>query len=203
MKTINDVRHDVRHELRRERGQIDQRVAIGIGILVAAVVVLAVIWLVSREPEPEPIPEPGRPIETVEPAESPAERGDSAREIIDELSSGVSSADPDYAQAYERAREFQADGRSADAMLLYFFAARGGHAVAAFDLATFHDPNHHAETSSLMDEPQPFQAYRWYRQAQEAGHETASERLTELRAWAERAAGTGDTEAERLLLQWE
>jgi len=193
MNTINEVR--------RERGQMDQRVAIGIGIVLAAVVVLAVVWLASREPAPEPIPEPGRPIETVEPAESPAERGDSAREIIAKLSSGETGAD--YAQAYERAQEFQADGRSADAMLLYFFAARGGHAAAAFDLATFHDPNHHAETSSLMDEPDAFQAYRWYRQAEEAGHEAASERLTDLRAWAERGADTGNPEAERLLLQWE
>jgi hypothetical protein len=193
MNTIN--------EGRREHGQIDQRVAIGVGLFLAAVVVLVVVWLASREPAPEPIPEPGRPIETVEPAESPAERGDSAREIIAELSSGESGAD--YAQAYERAQEFQADGRSADAMLLYFFAARGGHAAAAFDLATFHDPNHHAETSSLMAEPDAFQAYRGYRQAEEAGHETASERLTELRAWAEGAADTGDAEAERLLLQWE
>jgi hypothetical protein len=193
MNTINEVR--------RERGQMDQRVAIGIGIVLAAVVVLAVVWLASREPAPEPIPEPGRPIETVEPAESPAERGDSAREIIAELSSSETGAD--YAQAYERAQEFQADGRPADAMLLYFFAARGGNAAAAFDLATFHDPNHHAETSSLMDEPDAFQAYRWYRQAEEAGHEAASERLTDLRAWAERAADTGNPEAERLLLQWE
>lgn len=193
MKSINEVR--------REHGQIDQRVLIGVGIVVAAVAVLAVVWLASREPAPEPIPETGRPVETVEPAESPAERGDSAREIIAELSSGEPGAD--YAQAYERAQEFQADGRSADAMLLYFFAARGGHAAAAFDLATFHDPNRHAGTSSLMDEPDAFQAYRWYRQAAEAGHETASERLTELRAWAERAADTGDAEAERLLLQWE
>jgi TPR repeat protein len=193
MNTINEVR--------RERGQMDQRVAIGIGIVLAAVVVLAVVWLASREPAPEPIPEPGRPIETVEPAESPAERGDSAREIIAELSSSETGAD--YAQAYERAQEFQADGRPADAMLLYFFAARGGNAAAAFDLATFHDPNHHAETSSLMDEPDAFQAYRWYRQAEEAGHEAASERLTDLRAWAKRTADTGNAEAERLLLQWE
>ncbi|HLU07486.1 MAG TPA: hypothetical protein VKZ91_13080 [Woeseiaceae bacterium] len=189
------------NEVRREHGQIDQRVAIGIGILLAAVVVLVVVWLGSREPAPEPIPEPGRPVDTVEPAESPVERGDSAREIIAELSSGEPGAA--YPQAYERAQEFQADGRPADAMLLYFFAARGGHADAAFDLATFNDPNHHAETSSLMNEPDAFQAYRWYRQAEEAGHAAASERLAELRTWAERAAGTGDAEAERLLLQWE
>jgi len=193
MNTSNESRH--------EHGQIDQRVAIGIGIFLAAVVVLVVVWLAAREPEREPIPAPGRPIESVEPAESPTERGDSAREIINELSSGENGVD--YSEAYERAREFQSDGRPADAQLLYFFAARGGHAEAAFDLATFHDPNHHARTPGLLDEPDPFQAYRWYRQAEEAGHASASERLTELRAWAERAAGSGNSEAERLLLQWE
>lgn len=191
MHTIN--------EIGRSRGQVDRRLVIAIVIL--AVLVLLVVWLTTREPEPEPIPDPSRPGETVQPAESPEERGDSARAFISELSSG--GDDVDYAQAYERAREFQAEGQPADAQLLYFFAARGGHGAAAFDLATSYDPNHHAQGSSFMDEPDPFQAYRWYRQADEAGHEAASERLTELRAWAEQAAGAGNEEAERLLLQWE
>jgi TPR repeat protein len=186
-------------ELRRESGLVDQRVIIG--LIVAAVVILAIVWLTWREPEPEPIPDPGRPTETVEPAESPAERGDSAREIIDEQSSR--DGGPDYAQAHQRAQEFQAEGRLADAQLLYFFAARGGNAEAAFALATSYDPNHRTDASSLLDEADPYQAYRWYREAREGGHESTSERLAELRAWAERAAGTGNAEAERLLLQWE
>ncbi len=191
MHTIN--------EIGRGRGQIDRRLVIA--IVIAALVVLAVIWLMTREPEPEPVPEPTAPGETIEPAESPEERGDSARAFIGELTSGED--DVDYARAYERAGEFQAEGQLADAQLLYFFAARGGHGSAAFDLATSYDPNHHSQGSSLMDVPDPFQAYRWYRQAEEAGHEAASGRLEELRAWAERAAGNGDAEAERLLLQWE
>jgi TPR repeat protein len=191
MNTIN--------ELRRQGGLVDQRVIIG--LIVAAVVVLAIVWLTWREPEPEPIPDPGRPTETVEPAESPAERGDSAREIIDELSSR--DGGPDYAEAHQRAHEFQAEGRLADAQLLYFFAARGGNAEAAFALAASYDPNHRTEASSLLAEADSYQAYRWYREAREAGHESASERLAELRTWAERAAGTGNAEAERLLLQWE
>jgi TPR repeat protein len=191
MHTIN--------EIGRGRGQVDLRVVIALAIV--ALIVLAAIWLVRREPEPEPIPEPARPGETVSPAESPEERGDSAREFINELSSRESGVD--YAQAYERARAFQSDGRLADAQLLLFFAARHGHGQSAFDLATSYDPNHHSPASSLMNEPDPFQAYRWYREAQDAGHESASERLGDLRAWAEQAAGTGNAEAERLLLQWE
>lgn len=193
MNTSNGIRH--------QHGALDQRVVIG--IVTAAIVILAAIWLFTGgpEPEPEPVPAPGPALDTVEPAETAAERGDSAREIISELSSG--EGDIDYGRAYERAEAFQAEGRLADAQLLYFFAARGGNAAAAFDLATSHDPNHHSQTPGLLDEPDPFQAYRWYKAAEEGGHEGAGERLAELRAWAEQAAGGGDAEAERLLLQWE
>ena len=91
----------------------------------------------------------------------------------------------------------------ADAQLLYFFAARGGYAPAAFDLATFNDPNHADTASGLVAAPDPFQAYRWYTVARDAGDERASQRLEELRAWAESASRSGDGDAERLLLQWE
>ena len=187
------------NEIGRDRGQVDPRVVIG--IVIAAVVILAAIWLLTREPEPEPIPEPSRPGTTVEPAQSPEERGDNARAFIDELSAGGEGID--YAQAYERARAFREDGQLADAQLLYFFAARGGHGEAAFDLAASYDPNHPGQASSLMNEPDPFQAWRWYRQAEESGHGAAGERLAALRDWAVQAAQSGDAEAERLLLQWE
>ena len=80
-------------------------------------------------------------------------------------------------------------------------AARGGHAPAAFDLATFNDPNHAETAAGLVAAPDPFQAYRWYTAARDAGDERASVRLEELRAWAESASRDGDTDAERLLLQ--
>jgi TPR repeat protein len=173
-----------------------------IAVVLVALVVLVAIYLIVREPdEPEPIPEPSRPIESVAPAETAEERGDNAREIIEELRSRGSGVD--YAEAYERAQQFQADRRFADAQLLYFFAARGGHAPAAFDLAALHDPNHHSQDASLVDEPDPFQAYRWYTVARDGGHESADERLADLRSWAENAARAGDSVAERLLLQWE
>ena len=92
-----------------ERGQIDLRAMIAIGVVV--IVVAVGIWLLFQEqaPEPVPAPSPERPIETVEPAESPAERGDSAREVIEELESNAEGVD--YAVAYERGREFLAEGR--------------------------------------------------------------------------------------------
>ncbi len=184
------------------RGRIDNRLLVIIAIVALLVIIVAVFWL-KPEPEPEPVPAPdsGRPLESVTPAESPAERGDSARDIIGELEAAADGAD--FAEAYRRAEEFLSQGRMADAQLLYFFAARGGHAPAAFSLATFYDPNHHSPESSFMDEPDPFQAYKWYSEAHEAGDQNAATRLDELRAWAEQAAAAGNADAERLLLQWE
>lgn len=169
-------------------------------IVVVAIAILVFVAIYLWRPEPEPIPEPGRPLETVQPAKSAEERGDTARAIIERLE--ANAAGPDYAEAYARAQEFQADGQLADAQLLYFFAARGGYAPAAFDLATVNDPNHHTSASSLAA-ADPFQAYRWYTAARDAGHPGASERLEELRVWAESASQAGDHKAEQLLLQWE
>ena len=181
------------------RGQISGPVLLA--IIVALVAILLFVYVYFQKPEPEAVPAPARPLETVEPAESAEERGDTAREIIDALSASADGVN--YEQGYARAQEFQSAGRLADAQLLYFFAARGGHAPAAFTLAASYDPNHHTKESSLMDEPDPFQAYKWYREAENAGHEDAAQRLAELKAWAEDAAQSADSEAERLLLQWE
>jgi len=181
------------------RGRVDPRLLAGIAVAIA--IGLAVTFLTLPGLEPEPIPAPAPLLETVAPALSGAERGDTAREIIDALKSAPEG--PDYAEALARAIEFQDEGRTADAQLLYFFAARGGNGPGAFQLATLYDPNHYSESSGLMDKPDSFQAYKWYRQARDAGHEAAAERLDELRNWAELASSKGNAEAERLLLQWE
>lgn len=189
--------------IRRSRGQINQRVLIA--ILVAILVVLMALYLFWPKPVAVPVPAPGQApgqaLEMVEPAKSGEERGDTAREIIERLKADPDG--PDYAEARARAQEFRADGKLADAQLLYFFAARGGHAPAAFDLATFNDPNQQTAASGLVTKPDPFQAYRWYQAARDAGHQNASERLEALHAWAESASQSGDAVAERLLLQWE
>jgi TPR repeat protein len=91
----------------------------------------------------------------------------------------------------------------ADAQLLYFFAARNGSAEAAFQLAQLYDPNHFEAGSSLLGEPDAFQAFKWYTAAKNAGMTEAQARLDELHKWAEKAAQNGDAEAERLLLQWQ
>lgn len=184
---------------RRCTGQISTPVLLAVAI--GIVVVLALIYLVYPKPEAEPVPAPSTTLETVAPAQSREERGDSGREVIAELKNDPSGID--YGAAYVYAQEFQAAGNFADAQLLYFFAARGGNGQAAFELATMYDPNHYSKEVSMMDRPDPFQAYKWYRDARETGNEFAIERLDELHAWAEKAASANDPEAERLLLQWE
>lgn len=175
-------------------------------ILIATVGGLALLALViffpGAEPERVPAPSDPRASQTVAPAETAEQRGDTARSIIAAMKAGNADID-DYAQAVARAEQFQQDGQLADAQLLYFFAARGGNADAAFTLATMYDPLHYADQQGLMNEPDLHQAYQWYSQAQSAGFEEAGERLAALRVWTERAAQAGNAEAERLLLQWE
>ncbi|HUF74009.1 MAG TPA: hypothetical protein VMR74_14055 [Gammaproteobacteria bacterium] len=113
------------------------------------------------------------------------------------------SADPELDAAFERARELQSAGQLDDAQVLFFFGARRGHARSAFVYAEMNDPNHHSAETSLLAEPDAFQAFRWYSAALEGGIDTAADRLDTLREWAETAAAAGDAEAERLLLQWE
>lgn len=160
-----------------------------IAIVAAGVVALAAIgYLVLRT-----APEPGPP-----PITGP-ERAEDARAVIDQLERAPA---PDYDTAFSNAQAFQRDGQLADAQLLYFFAARAGHAESAFALATMNDPLHHSASISLLPQPDAFQAYRWYTTAHDQGMEAAQARLDALRVWARDAAQAGDSEAERLLLQW-
>ncbi len=127
-------------------------------------------------------------------------RAEQARALLGNLEKDGAAG---YEEAYKRAQAFQESGHLADAQLLYFYAARGGHAPSAFALATMNDPNHHSSESSLLPEPDPFQAYKWYSAALAHGSKPAAARLEELHAWAKEAAANGNSEAERLLLQWQ
>jgi len=105
--------------------------------------------------------------------------------------------------AFERAMELQADGQLDDAQLLYFFGARQGHGPSAFHYAEMNDPLHHSAGSSLLPEPDPGVAFRYYRIAENAGYPDAGERLEALHQWTIDAAAAGDIDAEMLLVQWE
>ncbi|MEL7448588.1 MAG: hypothetical protein AAFN78_05225 [Pseudomonadota bacterium] len=186
----------------RQRGQSKWLL---IAVLGGLALLALVVFFPGSAPDPVPAPmaddtdEPGG--ETVAPAETAEQRGDTAREIVAAMK--ASGIDIDYADAYARAGAFHAEGKLADAQLLYFFAARGGNADAAFTLASMYDPLHHGEQPTLMNKPDMVQAFQWYTQASSAGIAAAGERLTALRQWTEQAAASGDIQAEQLLLQWE
>lgn len=178
------------------RGAVNPRVVVLIGGL--AVVIAFVAWMFYPRSDTGGLPEPG--IVDTAPEATEEERGDEARDAIADLQQADS---PDYAAAVERGREYAGQGRLADAQLMYFFAARGGEPEAAHELGRMYDPTTFSAEASLMAEPDPFQAYRWYTQAQEGGVAEAEQRLTALREWTEREAQAGNVEAEQLLVQWE
>ena len=193
---------------KKGRGAVTPRTLVAtLGALVVIAVAVYFLWPEAAvEPIPSPVQVPDTvseppPLQHVEPAKTKEERGDTAREVIAQLKAADGATN--YAQAYVRAQEFEAGELFADAHLLYFFAARGGYGPAAFDLAKIYDPNHHQPENGLMNEPDALQAYRWYKQALAAGVDAAGGNLAALHTWAEQAARGGDTEAERLLLQWE
>jgi TPR repeat protein len=108
----------------------------------------------------------------------------------------------DFGTILEAARKAQADGADTDAYLLFFYAARGGDADAAFALAEQADPAQRRPDAGLFDEPDPLQAFKWYETARDAGHPLAATRLEELRRQVDARASAGDVEAQRLSLMW-
>lgn len=164
-------------------------------VIIAILVIAVAAWVFFIRPSGSAVELTAPP-----PPTSRQARPDSAREVISALKDSTSI---DYAAAYESAGEFFDSGELADAQLLYFFAARGGNGPAALALAAMYDPVDFDASKSLMDEPDIFQAYKWYGKALEAGETTAAGHLNALRAWTEQAAANGDQKAEQLLLQWE
>jgi len=139
------------------------------------------------------------PVDDERPPITGPERAEDARALIAQLDRNQ----VDHDALFDRAQAFQRDGQLADAQLLYFYSARDNHAPSAFALGTMNDPNYHTRETSLLPEPNAFQAYRWYSMAHQQGIDHAGERLQGLRQWAEEAAAEGDREADQLLQQWE
>jgi TPR repeat protein len=137
-------------------------------------------------PAPEPVS-----------AETPTPRaGEAARKFLAE------SPDLDAGAIYQRAQAFRQDGRTEDAWLLYFKAAREGSAAAAMALAEQADPAYFDPRQSLFDEPDLVQAHKWYELAKRHGSEKAGERLDKLMKHLEQAAAGGDRQAQLLLAKW-
>jgi len=104
-------------------------------------------------------------------------------------------------RAFAEAETHQQAGRDEDAYLLFFFAAREGHAESAMTLAQQSDPASF-QPGGLFDEADELQAYKWYSSAAESGHPDASDHLQRLRSQVENAANNGDQRAQRIMLQW-
>lgn len=126
--------------------------------------------------------------------------GGSARDLISRLRSGKASLTAE--QILDQVTSFQDDGRPTDAYLLLFYAAREGDGMAAYTLASMHDPNHFSDGNPLLENPDAYQAHKWYSAAADKGVAEASERLRDLRKRTEERAKKGDHAAQRLLLNW-
>jgi TPR repeat protein len=126
--------------------------------------------------------------------------GEEARALIATMR--APNADEDLDTVFRKAGEFLKWGRMADAHLLYFFAARRGHAPAAFVLAGLYDPVRFDKGRSLLGRPDPVQALKWYRVAADQGEGEAQTRLRALESWVDAKARAGDAEALRLRLSW-
>jgi len=187
-------------------------------MLLVAALTAAAIWLVPTSKDPVVVdlpPAPGHAVDVAPDAPDATDSTDSsaakppipvagpagstARQLI---AAQRSAGKPDPQAAFERARQLARAGLAEDAYLLDFYAARLGHAEAAFALAEQADPAHWRRGGPLPTAA-PEQALKWYRAAADAGHPKATERLTALRRWAETAAKGGDPEAQRLMLAWQ
>jgi TPR repeat protein len=168
----------------------------------------------------ETVPEAGLPVDAQQSAGDEPVAGMAGGDAGDIETAGAAPADPGLeARRYirelrdrgapwpfdalmQKASVYLNEGRLADAWLLYFFAAREGHPEAMMTLAELSDPKLFQPDSSLLDSPDPVQAWKWYSRALDAGFEPARQRLEALRGWAADAARRGDREAEILLLNF-
>jgi hypothetical protein len=195
----------VTRKTRKSRRALFMAAAVLVVVLVAVIVGYLILGrgdklpLVSPTAAP-PSSGPEQAADSQPPRSVQLRAGDQARAIIAEFRE--QGTEPDFPTVYARAEQFQKEGMLADSYLLHFFAAREGYAPSALTLGSMYDPNHHTETVSLMEQPDPEQAFKWYTKAAEAGETLARDRLDELRGWVERSARAGDAEAQRLLMQW-
>lgn len=152
-----------------------------------------------EQAEAPPIAQAGQP---PDPADAQPvieyQEGEEAREFIAVAMQQDSALDT----LFGRAEEFRSTGKLADAYLLYFQAARQGHAGACMVLAKQADPAFYSVDNSMLDKPYVSQARKWYLAAAEAGDDNASELLDNLHDYVRTQAAAGDPEASRLLLQW-
>ncbi len=126
--------------------------------------------------------------------------GAKARTLIAEMRA---SGQIDTQKVFDAAEAAQANGELTDAYLLYFFAAREGHARAALTLGRQADPQSHNPDSSVFETPDLNQAHKWYQLAAQNGNDEGRQQLSALRTRVEQRAAAGDPEAQRISLLWQ
>ena len=129
--------------------------------------------------------------------------GTAARSFIAELEKTGESINLDM--IYDQAEMLSNQNQPVDTYILNFYAAKRGHAKAAFRLAQMTDPATFSKKSSfsLFKKADVTQANKWYIQAVYAGHPEAKRFLKQMRDKVKHKAAAGDEIAQRLLLQFE
>jgi len=166
-------------------------------IAAVIIVTLLAVWLVpSDDKEVAPAPLLSTPVAPA-PTPLPASKSDriDARMLITELRT---ASKPDYNKAYNAGETLRKKGQLDHAYILYFFAAREGHANSAYRLGQLAD-NIISKSSYRADATQ---AIKWYRKAESAGVSEATDALNALKKYYEDKARSGDSNARRLLLLW-
>ncbi|MDJ0739038.1 MAG: hypothetical protein QNJ91_04935 [Gammaproteobacteria bacterium] len=185
-------------------------------ILVVVVITLIGVWLVpSDEPDPAdtagdvapslldlpPTAAGGKPAlpDALQEPLVDTRPGARARALIADMRA---SGEVQLDTIFDAAERAQQDGELDDAYLLYFFAAREGHAGAALTLGSQADPANRDAAAGLFDTPDLTQAHKWYQVAANNGDPEGRKRLSDLRQRVEALAADGDPQARRIALQW-
>ena len=187
---------------------------------------LAVYYVVAWMKTPEPSPEkPALPSASIQPMplvtttpaskampsletppfQAPSQEGGTqpgkkSRAAIDRFQKGENNGT--LAALHVLGQNFLVEGLSQDAHLTFHYAAMKGYLPAMIVLAEANDPALLEQTHRFLEEPDPEQAFKWYKQAYSRGFLDATVRLDRLRDWAEQSARSGNRAAKRLLLQW-
>lgn len=104
-------------------------------------------------------------------------------------------------QIFQTALDLQQQNQLADAHLLFFFTAREGYLPSILIMAEMSDPVIFSREGNLLEQPDPIQAYKWYKIASDKEAVEAQQRLIALQYWAQEHAST-DKVAQQLLLNF-
>jgi hypothetical protein len=134
---------------------------------------------------------------------STGQPGSAARAYIADLED--SGGDIDLDVIFDQAELLNKQNQPVDNYLLNFYAAKRGHANAAFRLAQMADPATFSQGSKMLmfNKANVTQANKWYSQAALAGHPKAARYLKAMRARIITEAATGDEKAQRQALQFQ